>query len=77
VALRALDAIGCVDECLGQGYASKGWARLLDVGGNLLHEIPGAAIPGFPCMNGITRPKLHKILTDRAIDDPAAIVFRP
>ena len=74
-ALRALDAIGCADECLRQGYASKGWARLLDVGGNLLHEIPGATIPGFPCMNGITRPKLHKILTDRAIDSGVTIEY--
>ena len=38
-ALRALDAIGCADECLRQGYASKGWARLLDTAGNLLHKI--------------------------------------
>jgi 2-polyprenyl-6-methoxyphenol hydroxylase-like FAD-dependent oxidoreductase len=74
-ALRALDAIGCADECLRQGYASKGWARLLDAGGNLLHEIPGATIPGFPCMNGITRPKLHKILTDRAIDSGVTIEY--
>jgi 2-polyprenyl-6-methoxyphenol hydroxylase-like FAD-dependent oxidoreductase len=74
-ALRALDAIGCAGECLRQGYASKGWARLLDVGGNLLHEIPGATVPGFPCMNGITRPKLHKILTDRAVDSGVTIEY--
>jgi 2-polyprenyl-6-methoxyphenol hydroxylase-like FAD-dependent oxidoreductase len=74
-ALRALDAIGCAEECLSQGYASKGWARLLDVDGNLLHEVPGATIPGFPCMNGITRPKLHKILTGRAIDCGVSIEY--
>jgi 2-polyprenyl-6-methoxyphenol hydroxylase-like FAD-dependent oxidoreductase len=76
-ALRALDAIGCADACLEQGYASDGWARMLDLDGNPLREIAGAAIPGstLPTFNGITRPKLHKILTDRALDVGVVIEY--
>jgi 2-polyprenyl-6-methoxyphenol hydroxylase-like FAD-dependent oxidoreductase len=67
-ALRALDAIGCADACLEQGFAAQTWGLMLDQDGNLLGDVPGAVVPGvdFPPMNGITRPRLHRILTDRA-----------
>lgn len=76
-ALRALDVIGCADACLAQGYSSKGWARMLDLQGNPVREVEGAVIPGspLPTMNGITRPKLHKILTDRALQAGAVIDY--
>lgn len=68
-ALRALAAIGCADECLEHGYATPAWGKMLDQEGDLVREVPGVTIPGsgLPCMNGITRPLLHRILTDRAI----------
>jgi len=66
-ALRALDAIGCAEDCLRQGYSTPAWAKMLDVRGEFVRDIPGARIDGFPCMNGITRPALHRILTQRAI----------
>ena len=76
-ALRALDAIGCADACLEQGFASEGWARMLDLEGNPIREVEGAVIPGsrLPTMNGITRPKLHRILTDRALEVGATILY--
>lgn len=69
-ALRALDAIGCARACLDAGYPTTAWGQLRDIDGNLVRETPGATIPGsdLPPMNGVTRPVLHRILTDRALD---------
>jgi 2-polyprenyl-6-methoxyphenol hydroxylase-like FAD-dependent oxidoreductase len=69
-ALRALDVIGCAQACLASGYPTAAWSQLRDVEGNLLRETPGATIPGsnLPPMNGLTRPALHRILTDRALE---------
>jgi len=67
-ALRALDAIGCADACIASGFPAAQWGRMLDVDGGHLHDMPGVAIAGstFPPLNGITRPRLHEILTARA-----------
>src|SRR5690606_32938882 len=67
-AMRALDVIGCADACLEIGFAAEGWAVKLDVDGNKLYDIPGISLPGdkkFPPMNGVTRPQLHEILTNK------------
>ncbi len=76
-ALRALDMIGCARACLEQGYASEGWSRFLDLDGNMIGEAQGARIEGsdLPTMNGITRPKLHRIMTDRALEAGALIEY--
>ncbi|MCC2033272.1 FAD-dependent oxidoreductase [Microbacterium allomyrinae] len=67
-ALRALDAIGCAQQCLDAGYAASAWGSMYDVDGEFIREIPGATFEQskFPPMNGVTRPKLHEILTSRA-----------
>lgn len=67
-ALRALDMIGCAEACIEVGYPAKQWGRMLDVNGNHLRDMPGVKIEGstFPPLNGVTRPKLHEILTGRA-----------
>lgn len=67
-ALRALDAIGCAQACLDAGYAASAWGAMYDVSGNFIKDMPGATFEQseFPPMNGVTRPKLHQILTDRA-----------
>lgn len=69
-ALRALDAIGCADACLKYGYSTRAWGKVLNAAGDEIRQMPGATIPGssLPPMNGITRPKLHEILTSRAIE---------
>jgi 2-polyprenyl-6-methoxyphenol hydroxylase-like FAD-dependent oxidoreductase len=76
-ALRALDALGCADACLEEGCASEGWARMINLQGEPIREMPGATIPGsaLPTLNGITRPKLHKILTDRTLATGAEIEY--
>ncbi|WP_320781669.1 FAD-dependent monooxygenase [Streptomyces sp. CRN 30] len=76
-ALRALDAIGCAEACLAAGYATTAWGRMLDVEGNPLREMPGARIPGsgLPCMNGLSRPRLHHVLTDRARETGAVLEY--
>lgn len=67
-ALRALDAIGCAQACIDAGYSTRAWGTVLDTEGNQVRQIPGATIPGsdLPPMNGVTRPKLHEILTRKA-----------
>lgn len=69
-ALRALDAIGCARACVEAGYPAKAWGSLIDIEGNFIKEMPGTPIEGteLPPMNGMTRPKLHQILTDRAVE---------
>lgn len=76
-ALRALDVIGCARACMEAGYSTTAWGRLLDVEGKLIREIPGARIPGadLPPMNGITRPKLHEILTRKALEVGVTIEY--
>jgi 2-polyprenyl-6-methoxyphenol hydroxylase-like FAD-dependent oxidoreductase len=75
--LRALDSIGCAQECLERGYAAKNLFRQYDQAGNLVRTIPGPRIPGleFPPMNGITRPRLHEILTDKALAAGATVEY--
>jgi 2-polyprenyl-6-methoxyphenol hydroxylase-like FAD-dependent oxidoreductase len=67
-ALRALDAIGCAKPCLEAGYSTRAWGKTLNAEGAEVRQMPGATIPGsdLPPMNGVTRPKLHEILTTRA-----------
>ncbi|CAL9636544.1 FAD-dependent monooxygenase [Streptomyces sp. enrichment culture] len=76
-ALRALDAIGCAQACMAVGYSTTAWGHLLDVDGNLVREMPGSRIPGteLPPMNGLTRPQLHRILTDKACEAGAVIEY--
>ncbi|MFF1461116.1 FAD-dependent monooxygenase [Streptomyces sp. NPDC058330] len=76
-ALRALDAIGCADACMAVGYRTTAWGQMLDVDGQLIKELPGARIPGseLPPMNGLTRPQLHRILTDKALEVGVAIEY--
>lgn len=68
--LRALDRIGVAQECIAQGFSADVYFRVYSEKGEFEKSLPGSAIPGydFPMMNGITRPKLHKILTDRALE---------
>ena len=66
-ALRALDAIGCADACLEAGFAAPEWGAMYDTAGNFMRDIGAARIASYPPMNGITRPRLHEILTSRAM----------
>ena len=72
--LRALDQIGLARRCVELGAAYPGW-RIHDAAGGFLFEAPTTdrAAPGMPPINGITRPLLHKVLTDAAEDAGVSI----
>ncbi|GAB2821832.1 FAD-dependent oxidoreductase [Actinocorallia aurea] len=76
-ALRALDAIGCALPCMEAGYPAPAWGKVVDVDGNFLRDMPGARVSGseLPPLNGITRPQLHKILTDKAAEVGVTIEY--
>jgi 2-polyprenyl-6-methoxyphenol hydroxylase-like FAD-dependent oxidoreductase len=74
-ALRALDVIGAKDACLEIGFAAPAWGRKEDAQGNVLFEMPGAPIEGYPPMNGVTRPELHRILLERAAQEGVAVRY--
>lgn len=69
-ALRALDAIGCAQQCIDAGFAAEKWGAIHSTDGHYVADIDGAPIESgtLPPMNGVTRPKLHQILTERAVD---------
>ncbi|MGW0704463.1 FAD-dependent monooxygenase [Streptomyces sp. NPDC002643] len=64
-ALRALRAIGVLDECLAAGYQYDR-ARLCDASGNVLAEVPAGVNGDVPANNAITRPDLQRILRGAA-----------
>jgi 2-polyprenyl-6-methoxyphenol hydroxylase-like FAD-dependent oxidoreductase len=64
-ALRALDALGLAHDAIGQGFAMEG-SRFHLADGTVLADLPfhRVAGPDYPPMNGITRSRLHVLLTD-------------
>ena len=72
--IRALGAIGLADKAIEQGYPFEG-ARFFDSQGNMMADVPFQRIAGpeYPPMNGITRPKLHKILQDAVMESGANV----
>ncbi|MGE8135435.1 FAD-dependent monooxygenase [Novosphingobium subterraneum] len=63
--VRALNMLGLGDRAVAAGYAYRG-ARFLDIDGNVLKELPGdTAVDGLPSDLGLTRPALHKVLTEK------------
>jgi 2-polyprenyl-6-methoxyphenol hydroxylase-like FAD-dependent oxidoreductase len=64
-ALRALDALGLAQQVIDQGFPMEG-SRFHLADGTLLADLrfDRVAGPEYPPMNGITRSRLHTILTD-------------
>lgn len=73
-AVRALDDIGLADEAVKQGWPLL-HSRLFTADGTLLGEPPFSKVADerFPPGNGITRPRLHKILQDAALSTGADV----
>jgi 2-polyprenyl-6-methoxyphenol hydroxylase-like FAD-dependent oxidoreductase len=63
--IRALASLGLGQQAIDAGFPYKG-ARMCSIDGNVVAEIPGfpMAGPEFPSDLGLTRPALHKVLTD-------------
>jgi 2-polyprenyl-6-methoxyphenol hydroxylase-like FAD-dependent oxidoreductase len=73
-AIRALDQLGLGEEAIAQGFAIQG-SRFHDRDGNLLGGVPAPPLLGdrYPGMNGITRPRLHRIFQDAVRESGAAV----
>ena len=73
-AVRALDVLGLADEAVNQGWRLE-HSRLFAADGTLLGQPPFAKVADerFPPGNGITRPRLHKILQAAALDTGADV----
>ena len=66
--VRALNVLGIGDDAVKAGYAYRG-ARFMDLDGNVLKELPGdTAVDGLPSDLGLTRPALHKVLTEKVLE---------
>ena len=66
--LRALDVLGLADACVRQGFAFGGIRIFDEDGSQLLDEsFYDRLVTRLPAMNGITRPRLHQILTTAAL----------
>jgi len=66
--VRALNVLGIGDKAVSAGYAYRG-ARFCDMAGNVLRELPGdTAVDGLPSDLGLTRPALHKVLTEKTLE---------
>ncbi len=63
-AIRALDQLGVADQAIAAGFAMDG-DRFHTADGTLIadNEHPRVLGPDYPGLNGITRPRLHEILT--------------
>jgi 2-polyprenyl-6-methoxyphenol hydroxylase-like FAD-dependent oxidoreductase len=68
-ALRALDQLGLADACVAQGHPIRGDRTFLADGETQIaaHEWP-PLVDRLPPANGLTRPKLHEILTSRTLE---------
>jgi 2-polyprenyl-6-methoxyphenol hydroxylase-like FAD-dependent oxidoreductase len=73
-ALRALDALGLAGECAAAGHPIRGDRTFLGDGETQIaaHEWP-PLVEGLPPANGLTRPKLHKILTTHTLKSGADV----
>lgn len=66
--IRALNVLGIGEAAVKAGYAYRG-ARFCDVEGNVLKELAGdTAVDGLPSDLGLTRPALHKVLTEKVLE---------
>ena len=74
-ALRALDRIGLAREAVEQGSPIYGGRLFLTDGKTMVveNQMPPSAVEGLPPGNGITRPRLHKILQDHTLRSGADV----
>jgi 2-polyprenyl-6-methoxyphenol hydroxylase-like FAD-dependent oxidoreductase len=73
-ALRALDRLGLAEACVGAGHPIVGDRTWLADGKTAIaaHEWP-PLVEHLPPGNGLTRPRLHEILTSRTLESGADV----
>ncbi len=74
-ALHALDKIGLAREAVEQGSPIYGGRLFLTDGKTMIIEtdMPPSSVDGLPPGNGITRPRLHKILQKHTLESGADV----
>jgi 2-polyprenyl-6-methoxyphenol hydroxylase-like FAD-dependent oxidoreductase len=73
-ALRALHRLGLAEQAVAQGHPINGDAAFLGDGITKLAENDWPPlVPGLPPGNGITRPRLHRILKDAVLASGADV----
>ena len=73
-ALRALNVLGLAEEAVAQGHPMMGDATWLADGQTKLADNDWPAlVEGLPPGNGITRPRLHRILQQHTLDSGADV----
>lgn len=72
--LRALHHVGLAKRCVENGTGYPGW-RIHDKDGRHLMDAPTSneAAPEYPPVNGLTRPMLHQIILEAALEGGANI----
>jgi 2-polyprenyl-6-methoxyphenol hydroxylase-like FAD-dependent oxidoreductase len=68
-ALRALDDLGLVGECLANGYGSTEFEVRCPDGDRVASMALDPGRPGLPGLIGMKRPELHRILLERALSE--------
>lgn len=73
-AIRALEQLGVADRAIAAGFAMDG-DRFHTADGTVIadNEHPRVLGPGYPGINGITRPRLHEILTSTVTASGATV----
>ena len=73
-ALRALDSLGLAEACVAGGHPIRGDRTFLADGETQIaaHQWP-PLVQGLPPANGVTRPKLHALLTSATLESGADV----
>src|SRR5262245_3429850 len=68
-AIRAMAALGIADKCVAAGFPYDG-VVFRDLNENVLADIHGIPLAGpqYPSDLGLTRPALHKVLSETALE---------
>ncbi len=73
-ALRALHQLGLAERAVAEGHQMLGDRTFLTDGVTVIADNDWPAlVPGLPPGNGITRPRLHKILQDAVLESGADV----
>jgi 2-polyprenyl-6-methoxyphenol hydroxylase-like FAD-dependent oxidoreductase len=73
-ALRALHQLGLAERAVAEGHPINGDRAYLGDGGTMVAETDWPPlVPGLPPGNGITRPRLHRILQDAVLGSGADV----
>lgn len=72
-AMRALDRLGLLQDCMPHGFGVNEFAGM-DINGQELFTFPLPQLgPDLPGLMGMMRPELHQIMVDRAVAEGARV----